>query len=68
MAEVRFNDQFRTDADAPVRRAQIVTRTPVLSHDGADLAVVLQTIGENGHERGLENGHRQRLSRQHAAD
>jgi predicted ATPase len=50
----RFYDQFRTDADAPVRRAQIATRTPVLSHDGADLAAVLQTIRENGHERGLE--------------
>jgi predicted ATPase len=50
----RFYDHFRTDADAPVRRTQIGTRTPVLSHDGADLAAVLQTIRENGDDRGLD--------------
>jgi predicted ATPase len=50
----RFYDHFRTDADAPVRRTQIGTRTPVLSHDGADLAAVLQTIRENGDGRGLD--------------
>ncbi len=50
----RFYDHFRTDAGAPVRRTQVGTRTPVLSHDGADLAAVLQTIRENGHVRGLD--------------
>jgi predicted ATPase len=50
----RFYDHFRTDADAPVRRARIGTRTPVLSHDGADLAAVLQTIRENGDSSGLD--------------
>jgi predicted ATPase len=50
----RFYDHFRTDAEAPVRRTQIGTRTPVLSHDGADLAAVLQTIRENGDGRGLD--------------
>ncbi|WP_410594469.1 AAA family ATPase [Amycolatopsis sp. lyj-23] len=44
----RFYDQFRTDADAPARQARIGTRTPVLSHDGADLAAALQTIIEIG--------------------
>jgi predicted ATPase len=44
----RFYDQFRTDADAPARRSQIGTRTPVLSHDGGDLAAALQTIAEIG--------------------
>ena len=34
----RFYDHFRTDARAPARTVQIGTRTPVLGHDGADLA------------------------------
>jgi predicted ATPase len=34
----RFYDQLRTDAQAPARTARVGTRTPVLSHDGADLA------------------------------
>jgi predicted ATPase len=42
----RFYDGFRTDADAPVRQAQVGTRTPVLSNDGRDLASALQTIRE----------------------
>jgi predicted ATPase len=44
----RFYDQFRTDTHAPARLAQVGTRTPVLSHDGADLAAALQTIREIG--------------------
>lgn len=44
----RFYDGFRADADAPARRPQIGTRTPVLSDDGSDLAAALQTIRENG--------------------
>ena len=44
----RFYDQFRTDAMAPARGSQIGTRTPVLSHDGADVAAALQTISEGG--------------------
>ena len=44
----RFYDHFRTDAEAPARQAQIGTRTPVLDHDGADLAAALQTIREIG--------------------
>jgi predicted ATPase len=44
----RFYDGFRADADAPARRTQIGTRTPVLSDDGADLAAALQTIREIG--------------------
>jgi predicted ATPase len=49
----RFYDHLRTDADAPARIAQIGTRTPVLSHDGADLAAALQTIREIGDEEAL---------------
>jgi predicted ATPase len=44
----RFYDHFRTDADAPARRGQIGTRTPMLSADGSDLAAALQTIVEGG--------------------
>ncbi len=44
----RFYDHFRTDADAPARSVAIGTRTPVLAHDGADLAAAWQTIVEIG--------------------
>jgi predicted ATPase len=45
----RFYDHFRTDAEAPARAPQIIgTRTPVLAHDGADLAAALQTIIATG--------------------
>ncbi len=44
----RFYDHFRSDADAPVRQPQLGTRTPVLHHDGRDLAAALQTILEIG--------------------
>lgn len=37
----RFYDHFRTDRDAPVRQPQLATRTPVLHHDGRDLAAAL---------------------------
>lgn len=49
----RFYDHFRTDAEAPARLAQVGTRTPVLAHDGRDLAAALQTIRENGDGEGL---------------
>lgn len=51
----RFYDQFRTDAAAPARSSQIGTRTPVLSHDGADLAAALQTIREVGDAAELDS-------------
>ena len=44
----RFYDHVRTDAAAPARASQIGTRTPVMSHDGADVAAALQTIRETG--------------------
>lgn len=44
----RFYDHFRTDVDAPARLARIGSRTPVLGHDGADLAAALATIQEVG--------------------
>lgn len=44
----RFYDHFRSDSDAPARLPQLGTRTPVLHHDGRDLAAALQTIIEIG--------------------
>jgi predicted ATPase len=40
----RFYDHFRADAEAPARQSHIGTLTPVLAHDGHDLAAALQTI------------------------
>jgi predicted ATPase len=48
MRDWRFYDHLRTDRDAPSRRPQIGTYTPVLSGDGADLAAAVQTIREIG--------------------
>ena len=50
----RFYDGFRVDADAPARRTQVGTRTPVLDHDGADLAAAIQTIREIGDRTALD--------------
>jgi len=44
----RFYDQFRTDADSPVRFPQVGTWTPILGNDGSDLAAAIQTIREIG--------------------
>jgi predicted ATPase len=50
----RFYDHFRTDGDAPARVSQLGTRTPVLHHDGRDLAAALQTIREIGDPGALD--------------
>ena len=42
----RFYDHFRTDSESPTRTAQIGTFTPVLHHDGSNLAAALQTLIE----------------------
>ena len=44
----RFYDNFRTDNHAPSRIPQLGTRTPVLHHDGHNLAAAIQTIIEIG--------------------
>jgi predicted ATPase len=49
----RFYHQIRTDQDSPVRAVQVGTRTPVLAHDGHDLAAALETILEIGDENAL---------------
>ncbi|NWD03392.1 AAA family ATPase [Pseudomonas gingeri] len=50
----RFYDHFRSDAEAPVRQPQLGTRTPVLHHDGRDLAAALRTIIEIGDPQALQ--------------
>jgi predicted ATPase len=50
----RFYDHFRTDAQAPARLAHLGTRTPVLNHDGSDLAAAIQTIREIGDGEALD--------------
>ena len=50
----RFYDHFRTDAAAPSRLPQVGTHTPVLGHDGTDLAAALQTIREIGDGEALD--------------
>lgn len=50
----RFYDHFRTDEHAPSRMTQLGTRTPVLHHDGRDLAAALQTIIETGDHEALD--------------
>jgi len=54
MRSWRFYDHFRTDAAAPARVPQIGTHTPVLSHDGSDLAAALQTIRQIGDSAALD--------------
>lgn len=50
----RFYDHFRTDAEAPARRPNIGTRTPILSSDGSDLPSAIQTILEIGDRDALD--------------
>jgi predicted ATPase len=44
MRDWRFYDHLRTDRDAPSRRPQVGTYTPILASDGSDLAAAVQTI------------------------
>jgi predicted ATPase len=48
MRRWRFYDNLRTDRDAPARRPQIGTFTPVLASDGGDMGAAVQTILEIG--------------------
>ncbi len=44
----RFYHHFRTDIESPLRQPQIGVYTPVLNHDGSDVAAALETILEIG--------------------
>jgi len=54
MRDWRFYDHFRTDRDAPARRPQVGTYTPVLGSDGSDLPAAMQTIREIGNPAELD--------------
>src|SRR3984885_12204461 len=53
MRDWRFYDHFSTDRDAPARKPQIGTYTPVLGGDGSDLPAALETIRGIGNPREL---------------
>lgn len=55
MRNWRFYDDLRTDRDAPARRPQVGTFTPILASDGSDIGAALQTIIEIGDGDALEN-------------
>jgi len=59
MNQWRFYHHFRTDLESPLRHPQVGVRTPVLSHDGRDLAAALQTIVEIGHAEDLDEAIKQ---------
>ena len=54
MRDWRFYDALRTDPDAPARRPQIMSYTPVLSGDGGDLAAAIATIRAIGDRETLD--------------
>lgn len=45
----RFYHHFRTDAGSPLRRPRLGSWSPVLAHDGSNLAATLQTLIEASH-------------------
>ncbi len=53
-ASWRFYHHFRTDPDSPIRRPRIGSWSPVLAHDGSNLAATLRTIQETGGRHVLE--------------
>lgn len=53
MRNWRFYDNLRTDQDAPVRRPQVVTYTPVMAGDGSDLVAAIATIEAFGNADAL---------------
>jgi predicted ATPase len=53
MRRWRFYHHFRTDSESPLRRPRIGVLTPVLDHDGADLAAAIQTVIEIGDAESL---------------
>lgn len=55
MRQWRFYDNLRTDREAPARRPQVGTFTPVLAGDGSDIGAALQTIIEVGDRAALDD-------------
>jgi predicted ATPase len=55
MRNWRFYDALRTDQEAPARRPQVSTYTPVLASDGSDLAAAIATILAIGDAQAFED-------------
>ena len=55
MRNWRFYDNLRTDVDAPARRPQILTYTPALANDGADIAAAIETIRAIGDGKAFDD-------------
>ncbi|WP_207482980.1 AAA family ATPase [Arenibaculum pallidiluteum] len=55
MRDWRFYDSLRTDPEAPARRPQVMTYTPVLASNGADLAAAIATIRAIGDRSALRD-------------
>jgi predicted ATPase len=55
MRNWRFYDALRTDPDAPARRPGVLTYTPVLSGNGADLAAAIATVEAIGDAAALQD-------------
>lgn len=53
LARWRFYHGFRSDSEAPARRARVGFHSPVLHEDGANLAAALRTIQEIGDDKSL---------------
>ena len=51
----RFHDHIRTDRHSPARQPQIGTWSPVLDHDGRNLAAAVQTVRESAWATVLAN-------------
>jgi predicted ATPase len=51
LAAWRFYHQFPCGADSPIRQPRLGVFSPVLAHDGANLAAVVQTIRELEHDQ-----------------
>lgn len=51
----RFYHDFRTDLQSPIREPQLATLTPILSHDGRDLASTIATIRAIGNKGKLDS-------------
>lgn len=51
MRQWRFYDNLRTDREAPSRRPQVGTLTPVLASDGSDIGAAVQTIWRSATRR-----------------
>lgn len=54
MERWRFYHHFRSDPASPLRQPRPGFRTPILGHDGSDLAAALQTILESENAPDLE--------------